>query len=186
MAPFTFPTEEVTFADLLLRSAEYAKSADPLPFVSEAPKNFVKPTVAIFACCDFRFSPEEYFKLRKGEAFVIRTVGGNVRPYLNDLLYLEALLNNELRDIIIIHHEDCGTTRISEEMIKNNIKAQTSNLDSEIDKIKFYMHDGQNLENSVRAELKFIRESPYIRKDLTANARGFVFYLKTNSLEEVK
>lgn len=38
---------------------------------------------------------------------------------------------------------DCGTTRISEEMIKNNIKAQTSNLDNEIDKIKFYMHDGQ-------------------------------------------
>lgn len=44
------------------------------------------------------------------EAFVIRTVGGNVRPYLNDLLYLEALLNNELRDIIIIHHE--GTPRL--------------------------------------------------------------------------
>ncbi|KAL6828740.1 carbonic anhydrase [Trichoderma camerunense] len=160
MAPFTFPTEEVTFADLLLRSTEYAKSADPLPFVSEAPKNFVKPTVAI--------------------------LGGNVRPYLNDLLYLEALLNNELRDIIIIHHEDCGTTRISEEMIKNNIKAKTSNLDSEIDQIKFYMHDGRNLEKSVREELKFIRESPYIRKDLAANARGFVFYLKTNSLVEVK
>ncbi|KAK4083674.1 uncharacterized protein Triagg1_1336 [Trichoderma aggressivum f. europaeum] len=143
MTPFTFPTEEVTFEDLYLRSLEYAKAVDPLPFVSEAPQNFVKPTVAIFACCDFRFSPEEYFQLRKGEAFVIRTVGGNVRPHLNDLLYLEALLNNELRDIIVIHHEDCGTTRISEEIIKNNIKAQTSNLDSEIDKIKFYMHDGQ-------------------------------------------
>lgn len=43
-----------------------------------------------------------------------------------------------------------------------------------------------SLEDSVRAELKFIRESPYIRKDLSANARGFVFYLKTNSLVEVK
>lgn len=43
-----------------------------------------------------------------------------------------------------------------------------------------------SLENSVRAELKFIRESPYIRKDLAANARGFVLYLKTNSLVEVK
>lgn len=44
------------------------------------------------------------------EAFVIRTVGGNVRPHLNDLLYLETLLNNELRDIIVIHHE--GTWRL--------------------------------------------------------------------------
>lgn len=43
-----------------------------------------------------------------------------------------------------------------------------------------------SLEKSVREELKFIRESPYIRKDLAANARGFVFYLKTNSLVEVK
>ncbi|KAL6691740.1 hypothetical protein J3F84DRAFT_161459 [Trichoderma pleuroticola] len=78
------------------------------------------------------------------KAFVIRTVGGNVRPHLNDLLYLEALLNNELRDIIVIHHEDCGTTRISEEMIKTisrpkpqilTVKSTTSNFTCMTDRI---------------------------------------------------
>lgn len=56
------------------------------------------------------------------EAFVIRTMGGNVRPYLNDLLYLEALLNNELRDIIIIHHEGTQRLFVIHQMSSNRIR----------------------------------------------------------------
>ncbi|KAL7934929.1 carbonic anhydrase [Trichoderma chlorosporum] len=164
MASFKFPTTEVTFDELLHRSEVIPSRRPPLPFVSEAPKDFAKPTIVIFSCCDFRFSPEEFFNLRKGEAFVIKTVGSNVRPNLNNLLYLDTLLNNDLREIIVIHHEV--------EKIKDNIKARVSNLDNEIDELTFYMHDGQN----VREDLKYFRESLYIRKDLAANARGFVFY----------
>ncbi|KAH8807299.1 carbonic anhydrase [Xylogone sp. PMI_703] len=186
MASFTFRTEKTNFADLLQRAEEYAKSSSPLPYVSEAPKDFVAPTVAIFSCCDFRFYPEEYFQLKKGEAFVFRTVGGNLKPYLQDLLFLETLLNSKLEEIIVIHHEDCGTTRITPSMIKEHTKRAAPERAAEIDHLDFQMHNGKNLEESVRNDLKFLRESPYIRKELGLNAKGYVFYMKTNKLVQVK
>lgn len=75
------------------------------------------------SCCDFRFNPEELFQIKKGgkcrkflfnllglltrfkEAFLFSTVGGNVKPCLNDLLFLDTLLGNSMKEIIIIHHE---------------------------------------------------------------------------------
>lgn len=162
MAPFTFPTESVTFGDLLLRNeyvltpffflVESRVESDnkrrqntelkPVLHVSDAPSNAVFPSVAIcklllgmsvsskladayykVSCCDFRFNPEELFQINKGgkcrkapfnlmrlltrfkEAFLFSTVGGNVKPCLNDLLFLETLLGNSMKEIIIIHHE---------------------------------------------------------------------------------
>ncbi|KAL7895537.1 carbonic anhydrase [Trichoderma sp. SZMC 28014] len=187
MAPFTFPTESVTFGDLLLRN-EKNTELKPVLHVSEAPSNAVFPSVAIFSCCDFRFNPEELFQIKKGEAFVFSTVGGNVKPCLNDLLFLETLLGNSMKEIIIIHHEDCGTTRVTSQMIRENTKANSNNpaLEEEIDTWHFDMHNGQNLEESVRRDLQFLRDSPYLRKELSTKARGFVFYLKANKLVEVK
>lgn len=161
MAPFTFPTESVTFGDLLRRNEcalpssffldlrvksnnKYRQNTElkPVLHVSDAPSNAVFPSVAIcklllgtnasskladtyykVSCCDFRFNPEELFQIKKGgkycrapfhlvrlltrfkEAFVFSTVGGNVKPCLNDLLFLETLLGNSMKEIIVIHHE---------------------------------------------------------------------------------
>ncbi|KAL7920590.1 carbonic anhydrase [Trichoderma austrokoningii] len=185
MASFTFPTKSTTFADLLRRNEENLDLA-PVPLVSEAPQNAVFPSVAIFSCVDFRFNPEELFQIKKGEAFMFSTVGGNVRPCLNDLLFLETLLGNSLKDIIIIHHEDCGTTRVTSPMIQENTKTIAPALKEEIDIMQFQMHNGKDLEASVRSDLQFLRDSPYLRKELSAKARGFVFYLTENKLVEVK
>ncbi|KAH8807832.1 carbonic anhydrase [Xylogone sp. PMI_703] len=181
MAPFTGHVKPITFADLLERN----KTAEPILYGSEYQRNFVMPKVVIFCCIDFRVQPEEFLGIEKGEALIFRNVGGNVEQHLNDLLVLETRLNYGLKELIVIHHEDCGTTFVTPEMIKDETKARLPDYAREIDDLQFQMHNTNNLEESVRRDLRFLRECPYIRKELGENSKGFVFYLKTNKLVPV-
>jgi hypothetical protein len=50
--------------------------------------------------------------------------------------------------------------------------------------IKLKLLTGYSLEDSVKKDVKFLKECPFIRKDITI--RGFTFDLKTNVLAELK
>ena len=39
------------------------------------------------------------------EAFIVRNVGGSVRPNLGDIIYTDVSVNFTLEEIIIIHHD---------------------------------------------------------------------------------
>jgi carbonic anhydrase len=38
------------------------------------------------------------------EAFIVRNVGGSVRPNIGDIIYTDVSVNFTLEEIIIIHH----------------------------------------------------------------------------------
>ena len=41
------------------------------------------------------------------------------------------------------------------------------------------------IEESVKADIKFVKESPYIRKELRDSAQGFMFDIKTGEVKKI-
>lgn len=73
----------------------------------------------IITCADPRVDPAHVLGLEPGETAVIRNVGGRVTPSaLRELAMLQAVGRAEggapsgRFDIIVLHHTDCGITRL--------------------------------------------------------------------------
>ena len=48
------------------------------------------------------------------DAFIIRNVGGSVRPNIGDIAYTDVSVNFTLEEIIIIHHDGMRILQIIE------------------------------------------------------------------------
>lgn len=77
-----------------------------------------RPDVMVIGCCDSRVSPEVIFDTHPGELFVVRNVANLVPPYSPTGLThgvsaaLEfAVVNLEVRHIIVMGHSHCGGVR---------------------------------------------------------------------------
>ena len=49
------------------------------------------------------------------EAFIVRNVGGSVRPNIGDITYTDVSMNFTLEEIIIIHHDGMYVLQIIEQ-----------------------------------------------------------------------
>jgi carbonic anhydrase len=158
--------------DELLQNAEsYAQSFDkgdlPVPPAKQ---------VAVVACMDARLIPTRVLGLEEGEAHVIRNAGGLAKDALRSLVISQRLLGT--REVIVIHHTDCGMLTFSNEDIRAKIKDDLGADASDIDFLPF-----PDLEQSVRDDLEFLRSSDLIPDDI--KIRGFVYDVKTGALNEV-
>jgi carbonic anhydrase len=52
---------------------------------------------------------------------IFRTLAGHPQPILDQLLAASAIL--PLEAIMILHHDDCGTTHYTNEVVRANIKS---------------------------------------------------------------
>jgi len=76
----------------------------------------------IIGCADMRVDPADVLGIRTGEAVVIRNIGGRVTPGLLEQLGLLARIGEVAGEIaggggefhiIVLHHTDCGMTRLA-------------------------------------------------------------------------
>jgi len=162
----------MSVTDELLRNNErYAKSFDkgglPLPPA--------KP-VAVVACMDARLDVHELLGLNEGEAHVIRNAGGAVTDdAIRSLVISQRLLGT--REIILVHHTDCGMLTFTDEAVKKQIQA-----DAGI-RPPFALEAFSDLEEDIRQSIGRIKTSPFIpRKE---SVRGFIYDVKTGRLREV-
>src|SRR5436309_8080577 len=106
--------------DQLLQNAEsYASGFDrgelPLPPARQ---------VAVVACMDARLNPYGLLGLSEGDAHVIRNAGGVVSDdVVRPLAISQRLLGT--REIILIHHTDCGMLTFKDDEVKAQIEADT-------------------------------------------------------------
>jgi carbonic anhydrase len=49
------------------------------------------------------------------EAFIVRNVGGSVRPNIGDIIYTDVSVNFTLEEIIIIHHDGMYVLQVIEQ-----------------------------------------------------------------------
>lgn len=156
--------------EYLANNREYAKNFQgplPLPPAKQ---------VAIVACMDARINVFGALGIKEGEAHVIRNAGGVVtEDEIRSLAISQRLLGT--KEIILIHHTDCGMQTFSDEDFKNTIFNETGIKPS------WSSEAFKDLDVDVRQSIQRIKNSPFIPN--TDQVRGFVFDVATGLLNEV-
>ena len=133
--------------------------------------------IAIVTCMDARLETGALLGLAEGEAHVIRNAGGVVTDdVIRSLTISQRLLGT--REIMLIHHTDCGMLTFQDADVKDAIKKDTGI------RPPFAMEAFSDLEDDVRQSVARIKASPFVpHKDAI---RGFVYEVETGRLREVK
>jgi carbonic anhydrase len=156
--------------ELLANNARYAET-----FPGQLPLPPAKG-VAVVACMDARLDVYRILGLNEGEAHVIRNAGGVITDdEIRSLAISQRLLGT--REIILIHHTDCGMLTFSDDQFKKSIQDDTGI------KPAWSAEAFPDLDEDVRQSIARIKASPFVpNKD---SIRGFVFDVATGKLNEV-
>ena len=156
--------------DYLANNARYAQTfSGPLPMPPSA-------HLAVVACMDARLNVYAILGLNEGEAHVIRNAGGVITDdQIRSLAISQRLLGT--REIILIHHTDCGMLTFTDDDFKRSIQDQTGI------KPPWAAEAFGDLDQDVRQSIARIKASPFIPH--TDAIRGFVFDVATGQLNEV-
>jgi carbonic anhydrase len=156
--------------ELLANNATYASSfTGPLPLPPAK-------GVAVVACMDARLNPYGVLGLSEGDAHVIRNAGGVItEDEIRSLAISQRLLGT--REIILIHHTDCGMLTFTDDDFKRTIQDEVGI------KPPWAAEAFTDLEADVRQSIARITASPFIPH--TDSVRGFIFDVATGKLDEV-
>ncbi len=124
---------------------------------------------------DARLNVYAILGLNEGEAYVIRNAGGVVTAgEIRSLAISQRLLGT--REIILIHHTDCGMLTFTDDGFKRAIQDETGI------KPEWAAESFTDLDEDVRQSIARIKTSPFIpHRDAV---RGFVFDVATGLLRE--
>jgi carbonic anhydrase len=115
--------------------------------------------------------------LRVGDAHVMRNGGGVVTDdMIRSLVISQRLLGT--REIILIHHTDCGMLKFTEDEMKDAIEADTGL------RPPWATEAFTDLDRSVRNSIARLKASPFVPH--ADRIRGFVFDIDTGLLREVR
>jgi carbonic anhydrase len=157
--------------DFLAANQNYAenftKGDKPLPPAKQ---------VAVVACMDARIETGRSLGLEEGDAHVIRNAGGVVTDdVIRSLAISQRLLGT--REIVLIHHTDCGMLTFKDDDVKAQIEEETGL------RPQFSLEAFPDLQDDVRQSVRRIKASPFIpHKD---SVRGFVYDVENGRLNEV-
>ena len=130
----------------------------------------------VVACMDSRLDVFAALGLGNGEVHVIRNAGGLVTDdVIRSLAISQRLLGT--REVILIHHTDCGLLKITDDEFAAAIEADTGASPS------WRAGAFSDLDAAVRVAIARIRESPFI--PFKESVRGFVYDVATGELREV-
>ncbi|KAH0495081.1 hypothetical protein TgHK011_008652 [Trichoderma gracile] len=110
----------------------------------------------------------------------IRNAGGRASEALRSIICVDQMLG--VGGVIVIHHTDCGLTHLRNEYLHKALTEKAPGNADEIAKMEF--GEILDLEASVVEDMKILKDSPYLRKDL--KVYGYVYDIKTGKLQEVK
>jgi carbonic anhydrase len=131
---------------------------------------------AVVACMDARLNVYGILGLEEGQAHVIRNAGGVVtQDVIRSLVISQRLLGT--KEIILIHHTDCGMLTFKDDAVKDQILADTGLRPG------FALEAFPSLDDDVRQSIARIKADPFVpNKD---NVRGFVYDVTSGRLNEV-
>ena len=162
----------MSVTDELVRNAEryaanFSKANVPMP---------PGKGVVVVACMDARLNPYGLLGLQEGDAHIIRNAGGVVSDdVIRSLAISQRLLGT--REVVLIHHTDCGMLTFKDDQVKDQIEAETGI------RPPFALEAFADVEQDVKQSMARIAASPFVpHKD---QVRGFVYDVKSGRLNEV-
>jgi carbonic anhydrase len=125
---------------------------------------------------DARLDPAKVLGLSEGDAHVIRNAGGAVtEDAIRSLAISQRLLGT--REIVLLHHTDCGMLTFSDDSFKATIEQDTGI------RPEWAAEAFSDLDGDVRQSIARINASPFIPNK--NSVRGFVYEVETGRLREV-
>ena len=132
--------------------------------------------LAIVACMDSRMDIFQMLGLAHGDAHIIRNAGGVVTDdVIRSLVLSQRLLNT--REIILLHHTDCGLQRVDGDTVMEEIEAETGIRPA------WALESFKDPFQDVRQSIRRLQVSPFVaHKD---HIRGFVYRVEDGRVVEV-
>ncbi len=132
--------------------------------------------VVVVACMDARLNVYGMLGLSEGDAHVVRNAGGVVTDdVIRSLLISQRLLGT--REIMLIHHTDCGMLTFKDDDVKAAVHADTGL------RPPFALEAFGDPDEDVRQSVARIKASPFVPDQ--SSVRGFVYDVATGALREV-
>jgi carbonic anhydrase len=153
--------------------ANNARFADT--YTDQALELYPRRRLIIVACMDSRMDIFQMLGLAHGDAHIIRNAGGVVTDdVIRSIVLSQRLLRT--REIVLIHHTDCGLQKIVDDSLKDELEAETGvRPEWAIESFKDPFQD-------VRQSIRRLRLNPFvIDKEMI---RGFVYRVEDGQLEE--
>ena len=136
-----------------------------------------KTKVAIVTCMDSRLHVAPALGLALGDAHILRNAGGRVtEDMIRSLVISQQQMGT--REIVVLHHTDCGAQTFNNEDFQEHLKCELGVDVSGQDFLPF-----QDIDESVREDMKLLRECPLIPDDVVIS--GAVYDVDTGSMREV-
>ena len=158
--------------ELIRNNNGYARSFDKGALRAQPSRR-----VAVVACMDARLDVHKILGLGEGDAHVIRNAGGVVtEDVIRSLVISQRLLGT--KEIILIHHTDCGMLTFKDDEVKRQIEVDTGI------RPPFALEAFQNVDEDVRQSIARLKASPFIND--RSSIRGFVYDVRTGRLNEVR
>jgi carbonic anhydrase len=158
--------------ELLQNNARYAHGFDK----GELPMPPAKG-LSVVACMDARLHVSKVLGLNEGDAHVIRNAGGAVTDdAIRSLAISQRLLGT--REIILIHHTDCGMLTFTDDQFRRQIQDDTGV------RPEWAVEAFSDLDDDVRQSIARVKASQFIPHK--ESVRGFVYEVETGTLREVK
>src|SRR5436309_9060064 len=111
--------------------------------------------VAVLACMDARLDVHKILGLQEGDAHIIRNAGGTATDdAIRSLAISQRLLGT--KEIILIHHTDCGMLTFHDDDLKREIEEETGIRPA------FALEAFTNLDDDVKQSIARIKASPFI------------------------
>ena len=119
-----------------------------------------KTKVAIVTCMDSRLHVAPALGLALGDAHILRNAGGRVtEDMIRSLVISQQQMGT--REIVVLHHTDCGAQTFNNEDFQEHLKCELGVDVSGQDFLPF-----QDVDESVREDMKLLRECPLIPDDV--------------------
>jgi len=156
--------------EYLTNNARYSQTfSGPLPMPPSR-------NIAVVACMDARLDVYRVLGIAEGEAHVIRNAGGVATDdVIRSLAISQRLLGT--REIVLIHHTDCGMLTFSDDEFRTAIQAETGI------RPPWAAEAFPDPADDVRQSIARIVASPFVPH--RGAVRGFVFDVASGRLGEV-
>jgi carbonic anhydrase len=158
--------------DFLARNADWAEGFEGQGLPVNPHRH-----VAIVACMDSRMPIFGILGLDRGDAHIIRNAGGVVT---DDVIRSLTLSQRALgtREIILIHHTDCGLQKVTEATFNAELEAELGV------RPHWALESFEDPYADTRQSMQRLRLSPFVPyKD---HIRGFVYDVDNGRLDEVE
>jgi carbonic anhydrase len=157
--------------ELVANNASYA-GAFPEGHLAVEPSRHL----AIVACMDSRMDMFDMLGLGHGEAHVIRNAGGVITDdVIRSLCLSQRFLGT--REIILVHHTDCGLQKVTEDDFKSTLEAELGV------KPWWALESFSDPYADTRQSIRRLEMTPFL--PYKENIRGFVYDVDSGRLDEV-